>query len=209
MKILLVDDHPIIHEVLGDVVRRIFPESTLLAAHDLDQAFRHARAAEAIDLVLLDLSLPGCGGTEALARFRTAFPDLRVVVVTSAEDRSLVLRALELGAVGYVPKTHTAPLIAAALRLVGEGGVYVPPQIFKVEARPEKGLANGAAFLTERQLDVVRLIVKGLPNKEIARHLKIAEDTVKHHACNAYIALGITSRTQVVNAAARHGIELD
>jgi DNA-binding NarL/FixJ family response regulator len=207
MRILLVDDHPMIHHVLGNVVRAVFVDSTLLAAHDLDEAFRHARGPDGLDLVLLELTLPGCAGIEALARFRKAFPRIRVVVVSGAEDRNCVLRSLEVGAVGYVPKTHTAPLIAAALRLVSEGGVYVPPQALERADAPRTPGAVGA--LTHRQLDVIRLIVKGFRNKEIAKRLKIAEDTVKHHACMAYSTLGISSRTQVYGAASRHGIKLD
>jgi DNA-binding NarL/FixJ family response regulator len=207
MRILLVDAHPMIHEVLGTVVRTVFGDPTLLTAHNLTEAFAHARADGGVDLVLLDLSLPGCAGIDALSRFRKAFPRVRVVVVSSTEDRSCVLRSLEAGAVGYVPKTHTAPLIAAALRLVSEGGVYVPPQALKAAEEPRSSSASSS--LTSRQLDVVRLIVKGFPNKEIAKRLKIAEDTVKHHACAAYTSLGIRSRAQVFNAASRQGIKLD
>jgi DNA-binding NarL/FixJ family response regulator len=205
MRILLVDAHPMIHEVLGGVVRAVFSNSTLLVAHDLTEAFEHAQGPGGVDLALLDLSLPGCTGIEALARFLAAFPGIRVVVVSSAEDHICIRRALELGAVGYVPKTYTAPLIAAALRVVSAGGAYVPPEALK--AAP--GEPRAANSLTGRQLDVIRLIAKGFPNKEIATHLMIAEDTVKHHACMAYLALGISSRTQVVAAASRHGIKLD
>jgi DNA-binding NarL/FixJ family response regulator len=207
MRILLVDAHPMVHDMLGTVVRTVFADSTLLAAHDLEEAFEHARGPQGVDLVLLDLSLPGCAGIEALARFRKAFPQVRVVVVSSAADRNCVLRALEAGALGYVPKTHTAPLIAAALHVVSKGGTYVPPEALKPAAEPQASSTAGS--LTARQLDVIRLIVKGLRNKEIAKRLKIAEDTVKHHAYRAYFALGISSRTQVLGAAARRGISLD
>jgi DNA-binding NarL/FixJ family response regulator len=206
MRILLVDDHPMVHDMLGTVVRTVFVDSTLLTAHDLDEAFAHARAPQGVDLALLDLSLPGCDGIEALARFRKAFPQIPVVVVSSADDRDCVLRALEVGAVGYVPKTHTAPLIAAALHVVSKGGIYVPPEALKLAAERQ---APSEGSLTARQLDVLRLIVKGLRNKEIAKRLKIAEDTVKHHAYRAYFALGISSRTQILGAASRQGISLD
>jgi DNA-binding NarL/FixJ family response regulator len=206
MRILLVDAHPLVHDMLGAVVRTVFGDATLLAAHDLDEAFEHARGPQGVDLALLDLSLPGCAGIEALARFRKAFPQLRVVV-SSADDHTCVRRAPELGALGYVPKTHTAPLIAAALQVVSQGGVYVPLEALKPAGEPQASSTNGS--LTARQLDVIRLIVKGHRNKEIAKRLKIAEDTVKHHAYRAYSALGISSRTQVLRAAARRGISLD
>jgi DNA-binding NarL/FixJ family response regulator len=115
------------------------------------------------------------------------------------------LRALDMGAVGYVPKTHAPPLIAAALRVVSEGGIYVPPQAIN-------GHANGSESplpLTGRQLDVLRLIVEGMANKEIARHLRIAKDTVKQHAKAVYAVLGIATRSQAARAAERRGIKLD
>lgn len=198
MKILLVDDHPMIREVLGAVARDVFPEAAVVHAGTLAEALEVVDA----DLVLLDLGLPGCSSLEALAACREAFPRARIVVVSATEERASIVRALELGAAGYVPKTHAPPLIAAALRLVAEGGTYVPPQaLAKEDAAPQA--------LTERQLEVLRLIVRGLPNKEIAQRLRIASDTVKQHAKAVYAALGIGGRGQAARAAERRGIKLD
>lgn len=207
MRVLVVDDHPILHEVLGAVARAVFREACVRFAKSLEEAFEHAHA-EPPDLTLFDLGLPGCAGLDALSAFRTRFPAVRIVVVSATENRASVLRALEMGAVGYVPKTHAPPLIAAALRLVSEGGIYVPPQAINGEPEPERP-ARAPGFLTERQLDVLRLISKGLANKEIARHLHIARDTVKQHAKALYTALGITRRSQAANAAEPRGIKLD
>ncbi len=207
MKILIVDDHPLLHEVLGAIARKTLGDAEILCARDLAEAFKHARAAVPPDLVLLDLGLPGCAGTEALSRFKRAFPAIRVLVVTASEERACILSSLALGAAGYIPKTHTPPLIAAALRLVADGGVYVPPEALK--PGEDRASVKAPLDLTDRQLDVLRLIAKGHPNKEIARRLKIAEDTVKHHACNAYLLLGISSRIQVASAAVRYGLDLE
>ena len=207
MRVLVVDDHPILHEVLGAVARSVFCEAEVRVAKSLEEAFEHA-GGEAPDLTLLDLGLPGCVGLDALSAFRGRFPAAPVVVVSATEDRASVVRALGMGAVGYVPKTHAPPLIAAALRLVSEGGIYVPPQAINSEPEPEHP-ARAPVSLTERQLDVLRLIAKGLANKEIARHLHIAKDTVKQHAKALYTALGITTRSQAANAAERCGIKLD
>lgn len=200
MKLLVVDDHPIVREVLGAVAQRTFGGASVHFAADLEQAFEQAR--EEVDLVLLDLRLPGCSGIDALTRFRKTFPLPRVIVVSATEDRASVLAALEAGAAAYVPKTHDPRVIGAVLRLVAEGGTYAPPQALQDEDEAHH-------HLTERQLDVLRLIVKGLANKEIAARLRIAEDTVKHHACGAYAVLGVSSRTQAITAIARLGIRLD
>jgi DNA-binding NarL/FixJ family response regulator len=202
---MVVDDHPILHEVLGAVTLSVFSDAQVCFASSLEQAFERARDGDVVDLTLLDLGLPGCTGLDALLAFRSSFPAVRTVVVSATEDRASVLRALDMGAVGYLPKTHAPPLMAAALRLVSEGGVYVPPQAIN-------GHANGSASplaLTGRQLDVLRLIVQGMANKEIARQLRIAKDTVKQHAKAVYSALGIATRSQAARAAERRGIKLD
>jgi DNA-binding NarL/FixJ family response regulator len=205
MKVLIVDDHPILHEVLGAVARSVFPEAAVSFARTLEDACERAREFAPLDLVLLDLGLPGCVGLSALETFRSYFPSLRTIVVSAREDRTTVLCSLELGAVGYVPKTHDASLIAAALRLVSEGGIYVPRQA--IESAP--GETDTRAPLTGRQLDVLRLIARGLANKEIAQELQIAKDTVKQHAKAVYSALGVATRSQAARAAERRGIKLD
>jgi DNA-binding NarL/FixJ family response regulator len=144
--------------------------------------------------------VPGCSGMDALTAFRQAFPQARVVVVSANEDRASVVGALEAGAAGYVPKTHAPPLVAAALRVVAEGGTYVPPQALQEGERQA---------LTARQLDVLRLMARGLGNREIAQQLRIAKDTVKQHAKALYAALGVASREQAGPAAQRRGIKLD
>jgi two-component system, NarL family, nitrate/nitrite response regulator NarL len=202
MNVLLVDDHPLVHEVLRAVVQKTLPHATMMSAGDLGEAFEHARTAEKIDLVLLDLGLPACSGLDALIQFRGSFPQLRVLVVSATEDRMSVFGALDAGAVGYVPKTHTPPLIAAALRLVVEGGTYIPPQVLHRDDSASHGL-------TDRQLDVLRLIAKGLANKEIARRLRIAKDTVKQHAKAVYAMLGVGTRGEAARAAQRRGINLE
>jgi DNA-binding NarL/FixJ family response regulator len=205
MKVLIVDDHPVLHEVLGAIARSVLPDASVSCARTLEEACERARELAPRDLVLLDLGLPGCVGLSALGAFRTRFPALRTIVVSATEDRTTVLCSLELGAVGYVPKTHDAALIAAALRLVSEGGIYVPPQAIESAA----GEAGTRAPLTGRQLDVLRLIARGLANKEIAQELHIAKETVKQHAKAVYSALGVATRIQAARAAERRGIKLD
>lgn len=206
--VLIVDDHPLLLRGLDAIARSVFPEARVRTAASCEEALEIARSADAPDLVLLDLSLPGCAGTMALERFRQAQPSTRVVVVSSSEERELVLAALEEGAAGYIPNTSKPEIFIAALRLVAAGGVYVPPQALRAEV-PAAVVYQRKAELTERQRDVLRLIAKGMGNKEIARHLRIAKDTVKQHAKAVYAALGVAGRAQAARAAEARGIKFD
>ena len=199
MRVLLVDDHPMIQQMLGAVARGVFPAAHVDLASDLEQAIDLAGEGDAPDLVLLDLGLPGCSGIEALIRFRKARPQARVVVVSANEDRGSVIGALEAGAAGYVPKTHAPPLVAAALRVVAEGGTYVPPQALgEVECEAHE--------LTGRQLDVLRLLAQGRSNKDIARRLAITEGTAKTHVKAILTKLDAMSRTEAVAIAHKRGL---
>jgi two-component system, NarL family, nitrate/nitrite response regulator NarL len=129
MEILIVDDEPLIQEILAAVVRKAFGEVTVVEARDLDSAFQRLAHHGAPDLALLDLGLPGQRGLESLQRFRWKFPHVPVVVVSVTEDPKSIRLALGAGARGYLPKTITADMMVEALKQVAEGGTYVPPQL--------------------------------------------------------------------------------
>jgi DNA-binding NarL/FixJ family response regulator len=204
MDFLLVDDHPMIHETLAAVVRSLVPDARIHAESDLAGALARGRELRDLQLVLLDLGLPGCSGIEALLRMRKALPRARVVIISASEDAESVRSALEAGAVGYVPKTSQPRVLAEALRLVLDGGIYTPPQ--GAAAAPRKAASMADLGLTERQADVLKLVARGLPNSEIARRLDISENTVKQHAHSAYRLLGVSSRTEAMVLLARLGI---
>jgi two-component system, NarL family, nitrate/nitrite response regulator NarL len=129
MEILIVDDEPLIQEILAAVVRKAFGEVKVVEARDLDSAFQRLAHHGAPDLALLDLGLPGQRGLESLQRFRWKFPHVPVVVVSVTEDPKSIRLALGAGARGYMPKTITADMMVEALKQVAEGGTYVPPQL--------------------------------------------------------------------------------
>jgi DNA-binding NarL/FixJ family response regulator len=209
MDILLVDDHPIIHETLGAVVRSVLPQAQFHAESDLAGGLARARQLKNLELVLLDLGLPGCAGLEALIRFRKTLPRARIAIISATEDHDSVRAALDAGAVGYVPKTSSPKVLADALKLIVHGGTYIPPQAGEGEAPPKKEPKLSDFGITDRQADVLRLVIKGLTNAEIARELSIAENTVKQHAHAAYRALGVNSRTEVLIEFARLGIRAE
>ena len=134
MDILIVDDEPVIHEILAAVVRRTFGEVKVIEARDLDGAFEALAHHGTPDLALLDLGLPGQRGLESLKRFRWKFPNVPVVVVSANEDPKAIRLALATGARGYIPKTSTSFTMVKALEEVAAGGTYVPPQ---AEAGPD------------------------------------------------------------------------
>lgn len=206
MDFLLVDDHPIIHETLGAMVRSLAPGAQIHSENDLAGALSRAHELKDLELVLLDLGLPGCSGIDALLRLRKALPRARIVVISANDDAESVRAALEAGAVGYVPKTSQPRVITDALRLILNGGTYIPPQVMEAAAAPKKSASMADLGLTERQADVLKLLAKGLPNSQIARKLNISENTVKQHAHAAYRLLGVSSRTGAMVALVRLGV---
>lgn len=192
------------------------PEAEIHAETALAGALERARElGEDLELVLLDLGLPGCTGIEALTRFRAAAPSVRIVVISANEDPGTVEAAIQAGAAGYIPKTTVPQQMVAALRLVLSGGVYLPLQVMNEStasappARGRKSLTLDELGLTGRQADVMRLLLKGLAYRDIAKQLKIAESTVKQHCHALYRTLGVNSRTEAFIALARKGIKLD
>lgn len=209
MHALLVDDHPVIHEVLVAVLHKAFDSINVHCEETLEGAKRKAAEIGAIDLALIDLGLPGCDGIEALASFREKFPRIPTVVFSAKDDRASVVASLKAGAAGYIPKTLSPQIVIAALRLVHAGGIYLPPQVLSyLIGAPAQDDAQAAVAegLTERQREVLRLLLRGHSNSRIAAELRIAEGTVKQHVHAIYDALGVSTRAELFAAAARAGI---
>ncbi|WP_374339288.1 response regulator [Methyloversatilis sp.] len=219
MKILIVDDHPLIREALRHVLPGLAADIRLFDAANCESGLQMADQHPDLDLTLLDLTLPGCRGMTALQTFRAAHPALPIVVLSGFDDADTVLSALDEGAMGFIPKSSTNEVLLGALRLVLSGGVYVPRQAIvgelglgssapRAEEAPRKPQTASDIGLTERQAEVLTLMVQGKPNKEICRELNLAEGTVKVHITAILKALGAANRTQAVLAASRIGLKL-
>jgi DNA-binding NarL/FixJ family response regulator len=200
MNVLIVDDHPMMLEYLSGAVARAFDGASVHTASDLEAGLQSVRERP-FHLALLDLGLPGCGGIESLLRFRKQFPDIRVVIVSAVEDQAAIRGALAAGAAGYIPKTANPKVVVSALRLIGEGGTYVPPQALADEI----GHTPDSA-LTDRQREVMQQLLRGRTIGQIAHDLGIAEATAKHHAHAVYAAFGVSSRADFLLAANRRGV---
>ena len=209
LKFLVVDDHALTREGMRLALAALGDEVTVLDASSAEAARAAISRHPDIDLVLLDLGLPGAGGLALLQDLRRDQNTVPVVVNSGADDRSHVLKALDLGALGFIPKSSSLEVTLEAVRLVLAGGTYIPPQAL---AAPRGGRENavgqrqGIRDLTGRQRDILTLMAQGKPNKIIAVELNISEATVKSHVTEILRVLGVTNRTQAVIVAGDLGI---
>jgi DNA-binding NarL/FixJ family response regulator len=213
MKILLVDDHVLIREALRGVLKELKPDATVLEAAECRQAMRLIAEHSDVDLILLDLNLPDRDGFDVLAELRASYPAISVVILSALHERANVVKALDLGALGFIPKTASRDVMVNALRLIFSGGIYIPPEILVRAEAPAAGAAvapkaTGNLRLTERQMDVLALMMQGKSNKAICRVLNLAEPTVKNHVTTILKALKATNRTEAVIAAGALGLDL-
>ncbi len=209
MKLLVVDDHPLIPQAVGHALREFDPSITLLAAGTREACERMLAAHPDTALVLLDLALPGTRGMELLGALVRDHPRLPVVVLSATNDRATIQSALAAGAHGYIAKTADP---ADVIRAIGDALAGKRPVAGSVAARPAATSVDflpGVFGLTERQADVLRLLVQGKPNKLICRDLELSEGTVKVHVSAILKALNVHSRTQAVVELARRGVAVD
>jgi DNA-binding NarL/FixJ family response regulator len=220
MKILVVDDHPLIREALRGVLKELGDDVEILEASTAAECMWAMEQKGDIELVLLDLGLPDRSGFDILADLRGGYPSVGVMMMSATEDSNTVKKALDLGAQGFICKSAPRAVMLGAVKLVLAGGIYIPPQILDASSSdlPASGTtsatgAGGAAppglpslsaaspaeiALTERQVDVLSLIMEGMQNKEICRELDLAEPTVKNHVTAILKALKGTNRTEAV-----------
>lgn len=213
MKILVVDDHPLIREALRLVLKGLDAAMHLLEAANRDSALAIASEHPDLSLILLDLTLPGANEFDLLRELREQYPAVPVVVLSAFDQADVVTSALDAGAMGFIPKTSSSEVLVGALRLVLSGGVYLPPEVLRHPAGPAVGsqqteMSHRDLGLTERQAQVLALLVQGKPNKLICRELNLAEGTVKIHITAILKALKVANRTQAVIAVGRTGLKL-
>jgi DNA-binding NarL/FixJ family response regulator len=220
VKILVVDDHPLTRLALREVLKELKVDATVLEASSCSQAILVIAEHPDLELILLDLNLPDRDGFSMLTELRERYPAISVVVLSAQQDRDSVVRALDLGALGFIPKSGQLEVMVKALELVIAGGVYIPPEILARDqplARQPDEKQPGAnrpsvspadLGLTDRQVEVLSLMMQGKPNKAICRILNLAEPTVKNHVTAILKALKVSNRTEAVIAVAELGWKL-
>ncbi|MEM7170395.1 MAG: response regulator transcription factor [Pseudomonadota bacterium] len=213
IKILAADDHWIARSALANLLRALDREPQVLEAGDFDETLKLVHANPDLDLILLDLVMPGMDGMEGLETLRRTAPEIPVVVVSVNEDRAMVLKAVGLGAAGYVPKTSSGDEILTAIKRVLAGDLALPRRIIEryqtqkaeisVEPEGADGLDIGCPDLTARQEQILDLMGSGLSNAQIAEKLGISINTVRVHIHGLVRRLRLQSRTQAALYAAR------
>lgn len=197
-RFLIVDDHPLFREALQNAIHLAFPVAEILEASSIEAAQKILETEENIDLLLLDLTMPGTRGFEGLLALRRQRPRLPVVVVSGLEDSRIVGEALACGVAGFIPKSVRKPELAAAIRNVMNGMVYVPEWYAPDAPSPASEGPSVAArlkTLTPQQLRVLEMLRQGKLNKQIAHELSVGETTVKAHITEIFRKLNVHSRT--------------
>ncbi|PXV54748.1 two component transcriptional regulator, LuxR family [Dyella jiangningensis] len=223
MRILIADDHRLIVEGVKLKLAELGSDTSFVTAMDMAELREaiHSPEASSLSLALIDLAMPGVQGSEHLAEVIEHLPQVPVMVLSGSEDGALMKSLLAMGVQGFIPKAYSPDVMLSAVRLVLSGGIYVPPLM--LQERPD-GAASAPApsvaaqapanaadsleerlrkLLTERQIDVLRLLSQGKPNKLIARDLGISEGTVKIHLAAIFRALNVRNRVEAVVASRR------
>jgi DNA-binding NarL/FixJ family response regulator len=212
--ILVVDDHPLMRAALGETIRHLDSSCQVYFADSKAHAMDMLADPHGIDLILLDLRLPDSVGLDALLALRELAPQVPLVVLSGETARETILECIEYGAVGYVPKTMESGGVAHALKMVLSGHIFVPLDLISTgttgdlvrKPKRPKGGDPRELGLTQRQVEVLKLILQGLPNKIICKRLALAEGTVKVHVAGVLRTLGVHNRTQAVVAANELGL---
>ena len=204
-RLLIADDHPLFRGALREAVAGLFARADIAEAGTFDEVAKLLEGANEVDVILLDLAMPGVRGFSGLMYLRAQYPSLPVVIVSANDEPAVIRRCMDFGASGFIPKTLGVEAMREAIATVLRGGVWTPPDIDLSAAADAETTALLArlATLTPQQVRVLMMLSEGLLNKQIAYELGVSEATVKAHVSAILQKLGVDSRTQAVIAAAK------
>jgi len=203
MQILIADDHPLYRDALHAQIQRLFPEASVIEVASFDELMRTGKdSPDPFQLFLLDYHMPGMSG-DALRQLAGEFPGVPIAVVSGTANAADVRTVIQAGARGFIPKTATGTHLLHALQLLLAGGTSVPADLLFPEnsesSQTESAAAESApwvAMLTSRELDVLRGVMRGLPNKQIGRELELTEVTIKVHLRGIFRKIGARTRSE-------------
>ncbi len=200
-RIIIADDHPLFRNALCQAVKQVVPDADILECDSISSLETLLTAQSDVDLILLDLRMPGANGFSGLVLIRRQHPDIPVVVISASDDHMIMQRAIEYGASGFIPKASDLSQIADALQTVMNGSLWLPSVISQNPSNDEHEFAQRLKTLTPQQLRVFMMLTKGLLNKQIAGQVNVSEATVRTHMTAIFRKLGVRNRTQAVLAA--------
>jgi DNA-binding NarL/FixJ family response regulator len=207
-RIVIADDHPLFRNALCQAVKQVVHDAEILECDSIDSLEKLLAQQSDIDLILLDLRMPGANGFSGLVLIRGQYPDIPVVVISASEDHTIMQRAIEYGISGFIPKSTDLQQIAAALQTVMNGSLWLPTAVPQTPNNAaEREFAQRLKTLTPQQLRVFMMLTKGLLNKQIAGEVNVSEATVRTHMTAIFRKLGVRNRTQAVLAASYLNID--
>lgn len=217
LKLLVVEDHALVREGLARLLTQLEDDVAVVERPDFETALAVLDAEQDFDLLLLDLALPGIDGFAGLDILRKRYPAIPVAVVSAYDEVPTVTRVLNHGASGFIPKAFTGEALLNAVREILAGNIFRPGPLLspgKIDDEaplpPQRGsLKPSEIGLTDRQAQVLALMVRGMSNRDIAQQLDLSEGTVKIHATAVFKTLGVTSRTQALVTVARYGLDFE
>ncbi len=198
--VIIADDHPLFRDAIKHAIEGLMPNCSFRLAGDLDDLRQQLREIEYVEMVLLDLTMPGTTGFSGLLSIRSEFQDVPVIVVSATEDPVTIRKCIELGASGFIPKSSGVEYIVDGIKAVQSGQVWTPPNIdidADIDDTSSELLAK-IQSLTPQQTRVLSMLSEGLLNKQIAYELGVSEATVKAHVSAVLLKLNVDSRTQAV-----------
>jgi DNA-binding NarL/FixJ family response regulator len=205
MRILLADDHDLLRDSLELLLQRLEPGLQVIHAASLPEALTKAAAEAPIDIIMLDVNMPGMNRLAGVDAMTRAMPNVPIVVISGQFSNELAMDALRAGAAGFIPKTMAGKAMLSALQLVLSGERYIPRMVLENDGESVPGDST-TQTLSRREREVLRHLAGGLSNKEIARRLEVETVTVAVHLSSIYRKLGAANRTQAVRIALEHGV---
>ena len=201
ISLIIADDHPLFRSALSSALRAEIQGVEIAESQDLDSTLQCLEKTDDLDLLLLDLNMPGSGELYGLIRIRKDFPDVPVAIISGSEDSAMVAKVIDAGALGFIPKTSEPATYVQAINAILAGDIWLPEnlkQAVESQPKPDLSMQNKVAELTPQQYKVLCYLHEGLLNKQIAFELSISEATVKAHITAIFRKLEINNRTQAV-----------
>ncbi|MCJ8323272.1 MAG: response regulator transcription factor [Rhizobiales bacterium] len=204
--IVIADDHPLCRGALNQTVRKLYPDANISEAENLEDLVAQIGKNSNIDLILLDLAMPGVRGFSGLLYLRSQHPNIPISICSASEDSTTIRRALDFGASGFIPKSASMDIMTSAIHAIMMGEVWIPEDIDLNIVDKEELMIKRMSTLTPQQMRVLMMVSEGLLNKQIAFALNVSEATIKAHVSAILQKLNVESRTQAVIVANRLGV---